>query len=138
MIRRLLARTWLLSAFALLWVIVSVLASWRLCNWEWFGRAGSILTLAGASLAGRAMIRAGRRGLEPRSPMRIGRVMGSEYSKDGKLMMQVQRSPESVEEDREARHDANATVVGFAFAILGTIIWGYGDLVGRLVCPAGR
>ncbi len=41
-------------------------------------------------------------------------------------------TPAEIEEDRQMKLDATATQIGAVMAIVGTVIWAYGDLIGGL------
>jgi hypothetical protein len=121
-----------MTAITVVWTLASVWLSVRLKDWVWFQRSGSVLTVAAIASAGRSIVRAGRAGLEPRSPISIVGVAGTYYDGQDRLMAKVQQSPEMIVRRREERRDETAALVGFVLAVIGTIIWGYGDLLGKL------
>jgi hypothetical protein len=41
-------------------------------------------------------------------------------------------TPEEIEEERQTTLDARASQYGVALALVGTVIWAYGDLIGGL------
>lgn len=88
-------------------------------DWIWFSRVGSITVLIGAAISGRRLIRLGVKELYDR-----------EYLHD-----HGDAIPTS-EEDLEIRQtgqDLMATREGLLVVALGTLIWGWGDLLGALV-----
>lgn len=111
------------------WVLLSAIGSALSHEWMWFGRSGSVLTLAGLVLAARSIMREGKAGVGGKSSFAIGKVLGSSVGKDGRMFVQVEHSPETKRRWYEESRDATAAVVGLALAALGTVIWGYGDLV---------
>jgi hypothetical protein len=119
-------------AVATIGVVASTVASVIVDDWVWFQRSGSLLTLAGAVLAARAIVRLGRKGTTPPSPFEMTTTTGSSYTEDGKLMVSIKRKPEAVAKERESRRDGNSIVLGFLVTLAGTVIWGYGDLFGLL------
>ena len=60
------------------------------------------------------------------------KVIDSFYDERGGLRLRVEHSPETKRRWYEESRDATAAVVGLTLAILGTLIWGYGDLLGKL------
>lgn len=41
-------------------------------------------------------------------------------------------TPEEIEEDKQTTLDAKSSRIGFYMALVGTLIWAYGDLIGGL------
>jgi hypothetical protein len=102
-------------------------------DWLWFQRAGSVITLAAAVLAGRAIVRLGREGAKPSGGgFEIGTVQDSYYAPDGRLMVRMKRRPEAIARVQESNRDAAAAALALFMGVVGTLIWGYGDLLGRL------
>jgi hypothetical protein len=101
-------------------------------DWVWFQRSGSLLTFSGAILAARAIVRLGREGARPAPQTEIVSLVGSYYDERGQLMAKTKRTPEAIARKREEKKDEAALVLGFVVGLLGTIIWGYGDLLGKL------
>jgi hypothetical protein len=126
--RRLLTSTPALTLLSVSWAIWSALHSSRTGDWVWFQRSGSILTFAGACLSARAIVRLGRKA--PNSSPAFGKATLVSSAADGRLT--IRHSAETVARRKEAARDAVAAVMGFVLAALGTLIWGYGDLVGKL------
>jgi hypothetical protein len=132
LVRLLLSSTLVWTPLALGWAAFSVWLSVHTTHWVWFQRSGSGVGLAGVALAYRGLIRAGRPGLAPRSSVRITAVDHDEVLPDGTIMAHGKETPESIAAGRQDRQDEDATIAGIVLAILGTLIGGYGDLLGRL------
>ena len=114
--------TTLVAGGGIAFVLGSALASGLTGDWDWFGRSGSVLTLAGVVLTARPLIRLGlARWIEEQSVIDGGTVPPTR----GEL-----------EAGRQRRLDSRAFQTGTVLAVAGTLIWGYGDLVGyTLVLP---
>lgn len=78
-------------------------------------------------LSGRSIVRLGEAGAGHEGGAEQARVVGS--TSDGRIRFRY--SQETVARCREAKHDARAAVIGLVLAIFGTLVWGYGDLVGN-------
>ena len=81
----------------------------------------------------RSFFRIGIQGLGGATPVaEIGIVKGSRVE-DGKLLVDIELTEESLKARREDRMDKRSMLVGIIHIALGTIVWGYGDLLGALV-----
>lgn len=97
----------------LIGIIISIYSN----NWIWFNRFGSLITIAGVLLT--------------MSPIFIRGVYLSQSEcggwawtdKDGKLLT-------TTSEDRKI---GNNIITGIFISIIGTLIWGFGDLIGLVV-----
>jgi len=105
-----------------LWVIVFLLsltlgvaASVCTSNWEWFGRTGSVATISGLLLIMRPFMRKGS--VQQARPGALGEIT---VDADGNHKEYI---------DTQEIKDGTAALVGAIFTIIGTIIWGFGDLV---------
>jgi hypothetical protein len=108
----------LILGIALAAVVVSVIASYVTCKWHWFGRSGAVITMAGVILSVRPLIRMGfAEWLKAQSIIDLG---------------QIEPTPEEIEEQRQSKLDAKASNIGVDMALVGTLIWAYGDLIGGL------
>jgi hypothetical protein len=108
-------RTKVLLTFSLAWVVVSVGLSLWYHDWSWFGRSGAILTLSGAVLTVRPLLRLGPDGF-----------YRDQHTIDGGHAVPT---AEEKAAEREGRDDVGASYIGFFCAVIGTIIWAYGDLI---------
>ncbi|MBU8541043.1 hypothetical protein [Falsiroseomonas tokyonensis] len=89
-------------------------------DWTWFARSGAILTALGLVLASRKVLIARADLLALLSDME--RVDGAERTVRLASFKRLQRDI-----DRQVMERA-----GFALLILGTLVWGFGDLIGRI------
>jgi hypothetical protein len=116
-----LTNIYLIIVIALVWLAISVLLSITYHDWLWLARSGSILTLCGAALATRRLVRLGVSGfVKDESTIDGGFFEGGEVSAEAKVA------------EREQMLDVRAASIGFWFIIIGTLIWGYGDLMNRI------
>lgn len=113
--KKLLSNTCLVTAVGLMSVVISLAVSVYVGQWHWFGRAGSIMTICGVILTIRPIIRLG-----PKEWIILQHTInGGSF----------EPTPEEIEADRQSDLDDAASQIGPVIAILGTVIWGYGDLV---------
>ena len=89
-------------------------------DWTWFARSGAIITALGLVLASRKVLIARADLLALLADME--RADGTERTARLASFKRLQRDL-----DRQVMEKA-----GFALLILGTLVWGFGDLVGRL------
>lgn len=116
-----LTHIWGIAISCGLWVLFSIYLSVVNSDWIWFSRSGSILTLGGAALAVRSLLRSDPKGIFG-PPQRIIIDCGGAFD-----------SPEDIAHMRQSRMDGIAAFFGFWFIVIGTGIWGYGDLIGKSV-----
>jgi hypothetical protein len=89
-------------------------------DWTWFARSGAILTALGLVLASRKILIARADLLALLADME--RVDGAERTARLDSFKRLQRDL-----DRQVMEKA-----GFGLLVLGTVVWGFGDLLGRL------
>lgn len=128
-LKKLLTLIPLLIAVASCAVALSLWKSYYTNQWHWFGRSGAIITLMGAILATRRMIRLGVVEYHRDSKTISGGTFG-ESDKDRKQELA----------NAEDLRDTKASYYGFWFVVIGTVIWAYGDLFGTLfeACKFGN
>ena len=101
-------------------------------SWVWFQRSGSLVTVFGAILGVRSFIRLGSEGIGGATPFaEIGTCSGSRVE-DGKVLVSFQPDDECIKAREEDRKDKVSVIIGLIHLIIGTVIWGYGDLLGRI------
>lgn len=102
-------------------------------SWAWFQRSGALLVLIGAVLGYRSVVRLGIGGIGG-APVVLAK--GTVVSVDDSGPIQkLQLSYDAETEDRFLQHqlDKVAGYIGAWLMGIGTIIWGYGDLVGKFL-----
>ena len=123
--RQLSFQTWIAYAFTALFLLLGLIASLSLGDWSWFSRSGSLVVIVGLVLTsqqiyGHMDYLAHHR---PKGPD------GSSHSKhdwahgSGKRGLLDHRYSNEVIWQKETH--------GFYLLIIGTAVWGLGDLLGR-------
>lgn len=99
-------------------VVISFAASYVTGAWHWFGRSGAIVTIAGVILSVRPLIRMGF----------------SEWFRSLTIIDGGHFEPtlKEIEAEHQSKLDATAYHIGVYMALIGTIVWAYGDLIGGL------
>jgi hypothetical protein len=124
-----LIRAGLWTTLAIVWSAFSVYLSVKRGNCEWFARSGAIVALAGAWLSGRTIWRASRAARRDPKWSGIPVVFESgiviDSKPDGSVTFRL--DDESKQRRVENRREAMAAGTGVTLAVVGTLIWGYGD-----------
>lgn len=112
--RNLCVNSGLLLAVALAITVVGSTASFVAGEWRWFSRSGAVVVLIGVLMSARKCVRIGFKGLFQGTP-----VTGDSRS-----------APASEEKNTETERgqDIRAAQWGIWVAVVGTLIWGFGDL----------
>lgn len=98
---------------------IGIYLSQRGCDWTWFSRFGSVITVAGLLLVS--------------SPVFDQGVYLSRASAFGFASRDEHGNSRIT--DETSRKAGNKVLIGIAVSICGTLIWGFGDLIGKLgVC----
>lgn len=120
-----------IPALTIVAVAVTAISIWRDYgseSWLWFQRSGSIIVLIGAILSYRSILRVGLHGVGGTNPTLLkGTVTNS--NPDGTINFKY--DAESKKLLNEAFWDKVAGYIGAILLVYGTLIWGYGDLLGR-------
>lgn len=111
----------------------SIYLDWGTVSWVWFQRSGSLLALIGAILGYRSIVRLGVHGVGGANPTAvIGKVVSVDDS--GPVQkMKVSYDEETLKTLHQASIDRAAGYIGAYMLVVGTVIWGYGDLVGQVL-----
>lgn len=121
-----------LVTVAVIAVSVSIYFDRHACHWVWFQRSGSLAVLIGAVLGYRSIVRLGIAGVGATAPPFImAKIVSVDDS--GPVQMVNTAIDESTQKLlNDATYDKRAGLAGAFLIILGTLIWGYGDLLGLL------
>ncbi len=131
--RRAFQSTPFLFLLALAVLGISIYLDFGTKSWVWFQRSGSVLVLFGAVLSYRSVVRLGIGGVGG-APVTF--ALGSLVSVDDSGPVQKMKVAYDTEtEERFLQHqlDKAAGYIGAWLMILGTLVWGYGDLVGAVL-----
>ncbi|WP_281213487.1 hypothetical protein [Shewanella insulae] len=112
-----LGSVWFISLLIVFSIIAGVCLSVVLKNWTWFGRFGSIITIAGLLLSNSNVFADG---------------IYLSHRANGQLPIK-KKSGEVQWTNQESRTKGKRVFWGVVYAILGTVIWGFGDLLGPLL-----
>lgn len=106
---------------AIAFFAAGVVLSLRLSNWEWFARSGSLVVLTGIILTSQQILE------HMRNLARLQRGVVRQCNRD---WARAERHT-MLHDDHELRWASERC--GLYLLITGTFVWGFGDLVGRLV-----
>ena len=130
--RRTLQNPMLLTIATLLVVVISIRSDIGATSWMWFQRSGAVVVLTGALLGYRSIIRLGKQGVGGAS---VQWAKGTLLSVDDSGPIQkvkLKYDRETAERFRQDELDKSAGYVGVWMMVLGTLIWAYGDLLGKV------
>ena len=119
-----------LLALVIAFTCLSAYIDWGSTSWLWFQRSGTAVTLIGAILSYRSIVRLGKRGVGGTQPTAL---MGKSISVDDSGPVQkinLFYDDPTKTMLTEAARDNLAGYIGACLVIVGTAIWGYGDLLG--------
>lgn len=123
----------LLLVAALVSAAYSVYLDWGTASWVWFQRSGSLLALTGAILGYRSIVRLGVDGVGGAIPTVVRATVVSIDDSGPTQMAKVSYDEATISMFRQAAIDRTAGYVGACMMIAGTVIWGYGDLLGMVL-----
>lgn len=105
---------WFVLIFSIVSVVMGVVLAIHFCDWLWFSRFGSLISVAGLLLVS-----------SPIGDLGVYRAHARSFGfarKDDDGNSQVSTD--------ESKNTGNKVLVGIFVSILGTIVWGFGDLLG--------
>lgn len=112
-------------AIALIVVIIGVVLSLGEGDWQWFSRAGALVVVVGIVLTSSQIIEDNRRLRRKRQRLeQTGHVANRDWAQDEPRLAQSRQHDEHLFENERS---------GLYMLIGGTLIWGFGDLVGVLI-----
>lgn len=113
-------------------VAISIYLDWGTKTWVWFQRSGSVLVLTGAILGYRSIARLGVGGVGGANTSFVrGKVVSTDSS--GPVQrMKIEYDGETQQYLFQAAMDKVAGYIGAILIVVGTLVAGYGDLLGRM------
>jgi len=119
----------LLLTFGVL--VASIYADFGSKSWVWFQRSGAILVCIGAVLSYRSIVRLGVGGVGGAPVMAAKATLVS--VDDSGPIQQMKTKYDAETEGRFAQYELDkvAGYIGAWLMGVGTLIWGYGDLLGK-------
>lgn len=123
-----------LLILALLIVAFSIYADKGCSSWIWFQRSGSILVIVGALFTYRSIVRLGIQGVGSLNISILkGRIESTTDYPGTTQKVNISFDEKTHKSIHEDRMDKLAGYIGVFFMLTGTLIWGYGDLLGSLM-----
>lgn len=107
-----------LSIFA-----ISAFYSISVCSWEHVSRCGSLITVMGILIMERRSLRLG--------PDIVFHFNRSSLDNEKPPLTHEQEDDEIV----NVNTDVGSAYWGFSFVLMGTVIWGYGDVIAQRIIP---
>lgn len=104
---------------------VGVLLSLLEANWQWFSRSGSLVVVIGILLTSTQII-------EELQQIRLRRWRNDNHADSWSTHDWVEDT-QSQKTFRDLEDDPLGRGQGLFLLVIGTLIWGFGDLVGRLL-----
>jgi hypothetical protein len=127
---RILLSTPILFLLALLVIVTSIHADIGNKSWLWFQRSGSVVVFFGALLSYRSIVRLGESGVGG-APVYFAKATVISTDDSGpEQTMKVAYDAETEEQFTQHNLDKFAGYIGSWLMVTGTLIWGYGDLLG--------
>jgi len=123
----------ILALVGFLVVAASIYADWGAASWSWFQRSGSVIVLLGALMTYRSILRLDVKGVGGADPTFIKARVADIDNSGGTQKVTVKIDEDTQRLFSQADLDKLAGYVGAIFMIFGTIIWGYGDLAGKIL-----
>ena len=111
-----LSKTWIWVVLFVLSLCAGVFVSLTCNNALWFSRFGSVATIAGLMLIMRKLFREGI-------------YSESENGRLAELPITIPGRGTVLAFDEEKIKDGRASVLGVLFTVVGTVVWGFGDLL---------
>lgn len=118
----------MLVVVSILWCLFSLYLGKKKGTWEWFARAGAMITFAGACLSGSVIWRTARAAQRDANWSGLPVVFETgtiEYDKQGNML--IKPSVETLRQRRENKIEALTASNGLILGLIGTVIWAYGD-----------
>jgi hypothetical protein len=122
---------WLLISIAV--VYCSIKADIGKQSWDWLQRSGSVLVLGGAFLTYRSIFRLGINGVGGENVTCLtGKIVDAGEDTQDIPMAKISYDEKSIRCLQQVALDKRAGFCGALLMITGTLLWGYGDLLGKI------
>jgi len=126
-------RTSFLFLLALAIVVTSIYSDFGSKSWLWFQRSGAVVVFFGAILSYRSIVRLGKSGVGGAPVFFATGTVVSTDSSGPVQKMKVTYDAKTEEQFTQHDLDKAAGFIGAWLMSIGTLIWGYGDLVGLML-----